>query len=111
MDDLFGNAAVQPIGRMIARCTAFAAGSGPAPDVRSLIASVAAAKRADDGARLAGVALCAAAVTEAAHVVALVGAVGNDYARCQLFEDAIKLQLLRVEHAAAACAVMEPGGS
>ena len=98
------------VGRLIADCTAFAAGKGRAPGQRTLVAAIAGAKRPQDGERLAGVALCASAVTEPVDVIALIGAVRDDYARCNLFSDAIRMQLIGVDHAVAAAAVMDEGG-
>ncbi|HST59353.1 MAG TPA: hypothetical protein VLK84_11700 [Longimicrobium sp.] len=98
-----------PAGRLIAACTAFAAGTGPAPDHRTLATAIAGARRQQDGERLAAVALCAGVVTVPAEVIAVIGAVRDDYARCELFSDAIKMELLGVSHAVAAAEVMVPG--
>lgn len=98
------------VGQLIAECTAFAAGKGRAPQERTLVAAIAGTKRPVDGGRLAAVALCASAVTEPVDVIALIGAVRDDYARCNLFSDAIRMQLIGVDHAVAAAAVMDQGG-
>lgn len=98
-----------PAGTLIAACTASAAGTRPAPDHRTLATAIAGARRRQDGERLAAVALCAGVVTVPAEVIAVIGAVRDDYARCELFSDAIRMELLGVSHAVPAAEVMVPG--
>lgn len=97
------------VGRLIAACTAFAAGTGAAPGLRSLTAAIAGARRGRDGERLAAVALRASVVTVPAEVIAVIGAVRDDYERCTLFGDAIRMELLGAAHAVPAAGVMVPG--